>query len=346
MNKQNRSREVWKKISPVLGFVIGIAILIVLIWQTGFSDFKEAINKGGVALLLLTLFYPFEVVSRGYAWKWVYPGHKNLPPGYFMWSFWYAQSMNILVPTATIGGDILRGDYLIQRDGEVTAIITSLLADKTIHGIATVLMLITGLLLLLTKHIKSEFIYVIIGLSVALAVGVYVFIRIQRSGKVSGVLKRMADNKTGFFSIAKIKSTIIQKRLDKIYTDPGIMLKSIIVRFLGDVIMAGEVWLAAWLMNTPITIIEAITLRLISYGVRYAAFFVWGGLGIQESMYALLSAFVGLSPSLLIVISLATRSQEIITAILGGGTWMAQKSYHNFKKSDSQTAENAKHEES
>jgi putative membrane protein len=330
MNEQKRSGKLWKKIYSILGFVIGVVILVVLIWQTGFSQFEEAIDKGGPALLLLTLFYPFELISRGYGWKWVFPGHRKFPASLFILGFWFAQSINILIPTATIGGDILRGKYLSEKGREVTGIITSLLVDKTVHGIATVVILIIGLLLLLTKPVNNEFIYLITSLCVALSVGIYLFIRFQRSAKVAKLLEKWADNKGGFFAAAKTKTALIQERLDKIYQHPHVIIRSLTVRVLGDLAMAGEVWFAAWLMNMPISFVDALALRLISFGVRSAAFFVWGGLGIQEGMYALLSAFVGLSPSSLIVISLATRAQEIITAILGAGSWLGHEGYHSF----------------
>src|SRR5699024_9600262 len=80
-------------------------------------------------------------------------------------------------------------------------------------------------------------------------------------------------------------------------------------------------------MNTPISFVDAITVRLISFGVRSAVFFIWEGLGIQESMYALLSVVVGISPSALIIISLATRVQEIITAIPGAALWFRSEGY-------------------
>ncbi len=340
MNKQSGGKEIWKKISPAVGLIIGIAILILLIWWTGFSDFKEAIDKGGAALLLLTLFYPVQLISRGYAWKWVYPNHKKMPTGLFMLGFWYFQSINILLP-ATIGGDIVRGKYMSDKGEEETDIIISILVDKTIHGMATVVMLVIGLLLLLTKPVDRNLLYAVLGLSVGLFIGVYLFIRVQRSPKVSKVLEKLGndEDKDDFFSNAEEKTEIIQAKLNEIYEQPGVLLYSLGIRVLGDLIMAGEVWAAAWLMNAPISLLDALTLRMVSFGIRSAAFFVWGGLGIQESMYALLSAFVGLSPSFLIVISLATRAQEIITAILGAGVWAGEKGYHTFKGADSQTKE-------
>ncbi|HYW34449.1 MAG TPA: lysylphosphatidylglycerol synthase domain-containing protein [Balneolaceae bacterium] len=340
MSNQQQSQNSgpsWSRISSVIGVAAGIIILIVLIWWTGFSKFSKAIAKGGPALLLLALFYPFELCSRAYGWKFVFPG-KNLPrDSLFIRGFWFAQSINRLLPTATIGGIFVRGSFLNNRNVDNTTTISSLIADKTAHAVSTIVILILGMLLMLTQSVNEKILILIPSICLILAVGTYFFIRLQRSSGVSKVLEKWSGKDGGFLSSAREKADEIEQHLDGIYRHPRNFIISVVIRVAGDIAMASEIWFAAWLMNTPINIIDAVTLRLITFGVRSAAFVIWGGLGIQESVYALLSAFIGLSPSELIAISLATRVQEIITAIPGVGFWLAEEGYHavRVKRSES-----------
>jgi putative membrane protein len=339
MNKQNKSgtsKKFWGKLSSVIGVLAGIAILVVLIYYTGFSKIARPIAESGPRLLLLTLFYPFDLISRAYGWVWVYPRANKPPAGLFIIGMWLAQSVNRLIPTATIGGIIVRGRYFKKNGEDDIRIITSLIADKTSHAISIVLIIIIGLILILIKTFNEEIAIITLSVCLVLSILIYIFIRLQRSSGISKLLDRWAGNEEGFLATAKDGAVKIEKKLDKMYETPRLFIISVIVRVIGDILMAGEVWLAARLLYTPITLFDALTLRLITYGVRNAAFFIWGGLGVQESLYALFATFIGWTPASLIAISLATRVQEIAAAIPGVAFWLWQESYRAISTGQSE----------
>lgn len=336
--KQNRDSGPWKKVSSVIGILMGVGILVLLVSRTGFSEISEAMVKGGPTLFLLVLLYPIELASRGYGWKFVYPDPRKIASRLFVIGIWFAQSINWLLPTATIGGVIVRGRFLKKRGGgQEASIITSLVADKTAHAVTTVVILFGGLFLLMTKPINSEIVIGILSVGVLLSVSTYLFIRLQRSSGASKVLERWSDGEEGFMSVANDKAREIEEQLDQIYRNPQRFIISVTIRLIGDIAMAAEVWFAAWLMNTPVSIMEALTLRLVAFGIRSVTFFIWGGLGVQEGTYALLSGFVGLSPASLVAISLATRVREIVTAIPGVAFWMADEGYRAVKMARSES---------
>jgi hypothetical protein len=97
-------------------------------------------------------------------------------------------------------------------------------------------------------------------------------------------------------------------------------------------------------MHTPISIRDALTLRLVGFGIRSAAFFIWGGMGVQETIYALLSGIIGLSPASLIALSLVTRLREFVAAVPGIVLWLGRGGYRSVSSERSES-QNEKRED-
>jgi uncharacterized membrane protein YbhN (UPF0104 family) len=106
-----------------------------------------------------------------------------------------------------------------------------------------------------------------------------------------------------------------------LYRRPGAVAISTILRVAKRAVMAGEVWLVAWLLGHPIGWEEAIMLNSLALALRSAAFAVPGGLGVQEGGYILLGALIGLPPDVMLTLSLATRLGELIEGLPGLVAW-------------------------
>ncbi len=321
-NKDSSAQRRKKQIAWA-GFLLGILALGIIMSWTGFQEVGQAFVTGGPALLLLVFLYPVELFPRAAAWGILYPSENSLKRGVFVYGTWIGQSLNRLIPTATIGGDIIRGRLLLQKGGDESGMISSLIADKTAHAVSILMLLILGIFLIITR---VQDIRIIAGLLIAvliLGTGIVFFIRLQRSSGISSRLdKWSSDGKFEFLSTSVDAARNIENHLENLYSNPGKFLISVSIRIGFQIALAAEIWAAAWLMGFDISVFEAVTLRVVSFGVRSLAFVVWGGLGVQEGVYALLSAFVGLQPGTLIAISLATRVREIIAAAPGVIVWI------------------------
>lgn len=323
------------KLLTWLGIAIGVSALFALIYWTGFENISNALKTGGPALLLLALLYPIELVPRAIAWKWLYPTKNTLKNRTFILGMWIGQSLNRLLPTASIGGDVVRGRLLIIKKEDENDVVTSLIADKTAHASGTLLLLVLGLIMIMTRVTEVKIIAGLILACVLLTVGIFLFIRLQRNAGVSALLAKWENDDNGLISKAKESAQIIEAKLEDIYANPKGFINSVLIRVAYSTAMAAEIWVAAWLMGSPVSIVEAVTLRLVSFGVRSMAFVVWGGLGIQEGAYALMSTFVGLPPATLVAISLATRVREVIVAIPGAFAWVTTEGLRAARKNSS-----------
>ncbi|MGC8073791.1 hypothetical protein ACP3W1_24840, partial [Salmonella enterica] len=72
-----------------------------------------------------------------------------------------------------------------------------------------------------------------------------------------------------------------------------------------------ETWLALHLLGHDIGIGAALAIESLTLAVRHFAFFVPGGLGVQEASFVLFGRLVGLPPEVSVALSLARRLREI-----------------------------------
>jgi uncharacterized membrane protein YbhN (UPF0104 family) len=86
---------------------------------------------------------------------------------------------------------------------------------------------------------------------------------------------------------------------------------------------AGETWLALWMIGAPVSWTGAIAIEALSSTARAAAFFVPGGLGVQEGTLVYLCRSVGVPMHAAVVLALLKRAREIVVGALGLASWAA-----------------------
>ena len=62
-------------------------------------------------------------------------------------------------------------------------------------------------------------------------------------------------------------------------------------------------------------------LKSLTGALRGAAFVVPSGWGVQEAGYVVLGGLIGLSPELMLAVSLATRARELLIGVPGLIAW-------------------------
>ncbi|HHP7242453.1 MAG TPA: flippase-like domain-containing protein [Cyclobacteriaceae bacterium] len=320
-----------------LGLVVGIVALGLIITYSGYEDVINAFEQGGPEILLITFLYPLEIIPHALAWKLLFPGARNVSNWTFLVYMWISQSINRLLPTATIGGDVVRGRLLALKGEKISKTFASLIADKTSQAVSILVILIIGLVLIISQIDDQKITYSLIGAVIGLAAGIGVFIKLQRSKGISGILTKLTRGDSEL--LGKVRSAVhdIESYLERIYATPGTFMLSALIRVGSNLAISLEIWFAAWLMDAPISMLDAVILRFVSFGLRSMAFIIWGGLGVQEVSYALLAGFVGLPPATLIAISLATRVREIVVGLPGIFAWLAKEGVHAHSKQKSKT---------
>ncbi len=321
-----------RPLRSVIGLSIGILLLTGLIGTVGFDPIRSALSHGGWGLFSLIVLYPLELYPRALAWRWVYPGTCTARHGPFIEAMWIGQSLNRLIPTAGIGGDIARGRLLVLRGAPTDAVIASLVADKAAQAMSTWLLMVLGLLLIMGRAGDPVLAITLAAAALLLLIAIGLFLRLQHGAGVSKMLTRWSGGTGGRLARLTPSVRAIEGLLATIYARRGRLVASTTVRTAGVVAMAAELWLAAWLLHIPLSPLDAITLRVVGFAVRSLAFMVWGGIGVQEGAFLLLSSVTGVAPAGLIALSLATRFRELLVALPAMGLWL--RAEHRFQPSE------------
>ncbi|CAD6558425.1 hypothetical protein LMG28727_06629 [Paraburkholderia kirstenboschensis] len=82
-----------------------------------------------------------------------------------------------------------------------------------------------------------------------------------------------------------------------------------------------EVWLALYFLGARVTLVEAVVIESLIQAIGSAAFFVPGGLGVQEGGFILIGGALGLDPSTCLALAGARRIRDLLIFVPGLLAW-------------------------
>lgn len=153
MNGASDHRPKEERASPATGrlraaaalVAFGVCLAAVFIWRRSFAEaLQMAWGVGWWALWTLPLFWLWNhAASLG--WR------ALIPPGNRPSSLWLAlvrlqaQAVNLVLPTGSVGGDLVRSALLAPRAGNFAAGASSVVLDTAVSAIAGMLFSMAGL---------------------------------------------------------------------------------------------------------------------------------------------------------------------------------------------------------
>ena len=152
--------------------------------------------------------------------------------------------------------------------------------------------------------------------------GIAGFVIIQRAGMLSFMVKsahKITKSKILANLIKTASST--DQAVNELYQLHGRIVSATLWRLVALLSQTGEVWLAAYLLGHPISIVEALLLKSLSSTLSDFAFFVPNSYGVQEGAFVVLGQLIGLAPEVSLAISLAIRIRELLIDLPGLALW-------------------------
>ncbi len=295
------------------GLLIGLLILISLIVWQGIGDIFALLTESGWWLLTLPIvwFPTFVLYVRG--WRCLFPPERIPPFKDLFLSTWIGRAINVLLPVATIGGEIARVRLLLLWGNSGIDASASVLVDKAVQALALIPWAIIGTGLLVYLAVDNQLaLYIILGTAL-LTLGILGFVFVQKAG-MFGFGARMISKFNSSDGWGKITDNAheVDEVVKEIYNDKPRFMSSIVWRTLALILQTGEVWLACYLLGHPISMLEAMMLKSLTQIIADIAFVIPNGYGIQEGGFIMIGALIGLSPAFAIAVSLAIRIRELI----------------------------------
>lgn len=305
------------KLLTIVAGLIGLTVVIALIVHEGYQPILQLLGLAGWGLLWLIPFHVLPLLLDVEGWRVLLkPSDPQRRAGLaFLW--WVAtvrEAVSRLLPVASVGGEIVGIRLVLLRPLSGPAVTASVVIEVLLTLVNQFLFTALGLVLLITLlHSTDTSNALIIGLVVSLPmpVGLYLllrhgslFTRVQRA-----VLRMLGDSSrlAGLLG----NSAALDRELHKLFAQPGRLAQSLCWQLTGMIVGSFETWLALWLLGHPVSAWEALTLESLTLAVRHFAFFVPGGIGVQEAGLVLFGNLIGLPADLAVALSLAKRVREI-----------------------------------
>jgi putative membrane protein len=241
---------------------------------------------------------------------------------------WIGESVSSLVPSAAVGGDIVRARLATIHGAPVATAAATVLVDLTLGVFTQAVFALVGLVLLVNATGQKNFVGpTVIGIVVGIVAvsGFYFVQRLGMFGFLARIIAKLA-NSSDWQSLVH-GGTAFDEAVRSLYSQRRKVTICCGLTILSFVLSSGEVWIAMWALNLHATIANAVILQSMALAIRSAAFAVPAGLGVQEGGYVIVACLLGIGSDasrcgeLGFALSMIARVRELGIGIPGVIGW-------------------------
>jgi putative membrane protein len=310
------------RVTTILAGMIGLALLAWLLADEGIGGIFTVLSLVGLNIVWIFVYRIIPIWFDAYGWSRLFAEGQR--PCFFdlTRARWLAESVNTLFPVGQVGGHILRARVTGRGGRGSNEAGATVMVDFTTGLLTQTVFTIMGLALLLQQigqHKAAS--GIVIGIVIALVVISFFFFS-QKAG-LFGFMARVAHLLVGRKKTAALlgDARYLDQKITEIYSRTNKLLACFFWRLVGWTAKSGENWLFFFFAGAPITLQDAVILESISTAFRSAAFFVPGGLGVQDGSLLFTGSLLGLGPDMVMALALAKRFRELAVGIPGLLWW-------------------------
>jgi putative membrane protein len=313
-----------RSIQPVVYLLglAGVGLFIVLILREGAGQVASAIAHVGWGLLGLTLYHLVQTLSDSAGWLVLIPKENKVPLIRSFFLHWMGESVNNLLPTARVGGDIVVARIAAMWGMPLKTAIAAIIVDVTVGIVAKVLCLITAGFFLISATGRTDLARPVLVAVLTSLLAVIAFYAVQRAGvfRWSAALASRLARSSQWDSLVQ-GGEALDQTIRLLYARRSGTAACCFFWILSWLIAAGEGWIGLWALGLRANFTTAIILESTSLFIRSAAFLVPGAVGVQEGGYILLGNLLGIPGDMALALSLLRRVRELASGIPGVVAW-------------------------
>jgi len=295
----------------LLGFA-GAALFTALLIHQGAGQVLNAFATGEWGILGVVVYHLVPLFLDAIAWWVLFPRPDRLPLFQLFWMRWIGESISALIPSAAVGGDIVRARLAAIHGASLPMAAGTVLVDITLGIFVQAGFTLLGLVLLVAATGAHDFVGpTLIGIVIALLAfaGFYFVQRLGIFRFLARIISRLAGS-SDWQSLVQGGETWDQT-IRSLYGRRRAALACCVWTTASLVLGSGEIWLALWFLDLPDSFLNALILQSMVLTIRSAAFAVPGGLGVQEGGYLVVGSLLGIPGDGAFALSLVWRAREI-----------------------------------
>ena len=312
------------KVVSWVGLFVGLAIVVALVVWQGATTIAGLLASTRWTIVLVALFAVPQLLLSTSSWQLLFPSGARPRYSVTLLALWIGYSINLMLPVASVGGDVVRARLLAIWSGRPRDAVASVIVDKTVLVATLPVLAVIGMAALLRVVPDARSLGPAAAVVVLLAAALALLVVAQRAGLFAFITSRAIRlaRRPGWEGLVG-RAADLDGAIRAIYSRPVRVTAAVAIRVLARLSVTGEVWLAARLLGHPISIVDAVLLKSFTLVARAAAFPVPGGLGVQEGSFVTLGALIGMSPDVALATSLATRVREVVSSVPGLLAWQS-----------------------
>jgi putative membrane protein len=301
----------------------GAALFTFLLVRQGAPQVVAAFASAGWAIGAVVIYhFAVPVLLDATAWWALFPRSDRLSLWQLLWMRWIGESVSTLVPSAAVGGDVVRARLAALHGTSVPTAAASVLVDITLGVFLQIAFTLLGLALIVgfTGHqgfVRPTLIGAAIG--IIAIVGFYIVQRLGMFRFIARIVSRLA-NAPDWHSLVRSGHTL-DEAIQTQYSRRRGVLGCCAWTAASLVLGSGEIWIALHALGQHATLINALILQSMVLTVRSAMFPIPGALGVQEGGYVLVGNLLGIPGDAAFALSLISRVRELILGIPGLVSW-------------------------
>ena len=320
--------RLYKYCSTIIATAAGLSLVAILVLSIDITTLRVTVAKVGLAALVVVAVRVGVVSLAGLGWAQLVIAPRRASLAVFVGLRFIREAVNVLLPVAAVGGDVIGGRLLTRWSVPSGAAAASILGDLTVQLFTQLLFAALGIVVLAVSGKSGA---VVVWASSALGIAALAlagFFAIQRLG-----LFRLTE--VGLDWVARRWPAVslgnplrLHENLRAAYARPRKVTRAIGLHlaawFLGTI----ESFAVLAAIGAAPSLAAALVVESLGQAIRTSASPVPGALGVQEGGYMLLVGLYGMSPEMGLVLSLTKRIPDLVIGMGGLMAWLGLELGH------------------
>jgi putative membrane protein len=315
-----------------LGRIAALAGLLASLWLV-LHDNPGAVlglmRAAGAGLVLAGLAHVLPMLANARDWQSLIRGANRPSVAGMLQLVWIRESVNSMLPVARIGGEVVSFRMMRRRGLRGSTAAASLVVDMQLTLISQLMFTMVGIGFLFahaasgTLRLAADLAWGIVALTPLLVL----FSLVQHASPFERITRVLNRATSGKLAALVGQSAQIDQSIKLIWRRRGVVLRYLFFwQPLQCVLTALEIWLALHFLGAQVSFTEAVVIESLIQAVSSAAFFVPGGLGVQEGGFILIGGALGLDPSTCLALAGARRIRDLLIFVPGLFAWQIAES--------------------
>jgi putative membrane protein len=311
----------------------GAALFTFLLIRQGAPQVGAAFASAGWWIgAVLVYHFAVPLLLDATAWWVLFPKPERLSLWQLFWMRWIGESVSTLVPSAAVGGDVVRARLAALRGTPIPTAAASVLVDITLGVFVQIGFTLLGLALIVTAtghhgFVRPTLIGAVIG--VLAIIGFYVVQRLGMFRFIGKLISRLASAPDWHSLVHSGQS--LDETIRTLYARRRGVIGCCAWTAASLILGSGEIWIALHALGLQATFVNALLLQSMVLTIRSAAFPVPGALGVQEGGYVVIGNLLGIPGDAAFALSLIARVRELILGIPGLISWQLIEARHLWR---------------